>query len=295
MIEAAMETGLRPLDLVRLTALMERTHGRPEIAVALVDGPVSRRVDAIPHGRIRETPGTQVPSCGTPAGAVCTHGTFVASILAANRGAGAPGICPGCEFMARPIFFDRPADEYTMPSAAPGALAVAIADCVSAGARILNLSLAVRQASAPEERELVLALDGAAARGVLVIAASGNHGIVGSNVITGHPWVVPVVACDLGGHTLEISNLGNSIGRLSAPGQGVIGFDAEGKRVTSVGTSVAAPFVTGAAALLWSEFPLASAAEIKLALTRRRGTVRRSVVPPLLDAWGAYEVMYDVQ
>jgi subtilisin family serine protease len=285
------------LELVRLTALMERTRGRPEITVALVDGPVSRGVTAIPAGRIRKMPGAPSASCATPAGAVCKHGTFVASILAADRGTRALGICPGCAFMARPIFSDTPADDYTMPSAAPAALAVAIADCISAGARILNLSLAVVQASAAEERELVLALDGAAARGVLVIAATGNHGTVGSNAITRHPWVVPVVACDLGGRTLGISNLGSSIGRrgLSAPGEDVIGLDPEGKQVTSVGTSVAAPFVTGAAALLWSEFPKASAAAIKFALTRGRGSARRSVVPPLLDAWSAYEVMRDAQ
>jgi subtilisin family serine protease len=287
--------GLTLLELVRLAAVMERTRGRPEIAVALIDGPVSRGVTAIPAGRIRETPGAPTSLCATPAGAVCKHGTLVASILAADRGAGAPGICPGCAFMARPIFTDTPVDDYTMPAAAPKALAVAIADCMNAGARILNLSLAVVQASAAEERELVLSLDDAAARGVLVIAAAGNHGTVGSNAITRHPWVVPVVACDLGGRTLGISNLGSSIGRrgLSAPGEGVIGLDPEGKRVTAVGTSIAAPFVTGAAALLWSEFPKASAAAIKLALTRGRGSARRSIIPPLLDAWSAYEVMYE--
>ena len=35
----------------------------------------------------------------------------------------------------------------------------------------------------------------------------------------------------------------------------------EGKAVTFGGTSVAAPFVTGGVALLWSEFPIAPATE----------------------------------
>jgi subtilisin family serine protease len=180
-----------------------------------------------------------------------------------------------------------------MPSATPEALAAAIADCLSAGARILNLSLAVVHASAAAERALTLALDAAAARGALVVAAAGNHGTVGSSAITRHPWVIPVVACGLDGRALGISNLGSSMGRrgLSAPGEGVTGLDPSGGRVTSVGTSIAAPFVTGAAALLWSERPGASAASIRLALTQGRGGSRRSVVPPLLDAWGAYEVL----
>ena len=53
------------------------------------------------------------------------------------------------------------------------------------------------------------------------------------------------------------------------------------------GTSVAAPLVTGALALLWSSFPDASAAEIiHAAVTSRRRM--RSIVPPLLDVEAAY-------
>jgi subtilisin family serine protease len=286
-----------PLALVRLTALMERTRGRPEIAVALVDGPVAEGVAALPTGRVHEAPGAPSSSCATPGSAACKHGTFVASILAADRDAGAPGICPSCTFLARPIFSEASAGGFTMPSATPEALAAAIVDCIAAGARIVNLSLAVVHASATAERELVLALDAAAARGVLVVAAAGNHGTVGSTVITRHTWVIPVVACDLGGRTLGMSNLGASMGRhgLSAPGEGVTGLDPEGTLVTAAGTSIAAPFVTGAAALLWSEFPEASAAAIRLALTRGRGPTRRSVVPPLLDAEGAYEVIREAR
>jgi hypothetical protein len=51
------------------------------------------------------------------------------------------------------------------------------------------------------------------------------------------------------------------------------------------------PFVTGAIALLWSEFPAASAAQIKLAVTQAAMPRRASVVPPLLDAWAAYQVL----
>lgn len=142
----------------------------------------------MPADRLREAPGAANVTCAAPGGAACQHGTFVASILAADRDAGAPGICPGCSFLARPIFPEAPSTG-SMPSATPEALATAIVDCISAGARILNLSLAVTSASVAEERQLVLALDAAAARGVLVVAAAGNHGTVGSSAITRHPWV----------------------------------------------------------------------------------------------------------
>ena len=57
------------------------------------------------------------------------------------------------------------------------------------------------------------------------------------------------------------------------------------------GTSVAAPFVTGASALLWSEFFAAPAAEVKAAVTRAIVGRRTTVTPPLLDAWAAYGLM----
>jgi hypothetical protein len=49
--------------------------------------------------------------------------------------------------------------------------------------------------------------------------------------------------------------------------------------------------VTGAVALLWSEFPTASAAVVKFAVTQPRIPRRPTVVPPLLDAWTAYQTM----
>ena len=90
-----------------------------------------------------------------------------------------------------------------------------------------------------------------------MVAAAGNQGTVGSSAITRHPWVIAVIGCDLEGRPTTESNLGSSIGRggLAAPGQNITSLGTNGKPQTSGGTSVAAPFVTGAIALLWSEFP----------------------------------------
>jgi subtilisin family serine protease len=179
-----------------------------------------------------------------------------------------------------------------MPSATPIELAQAIFEVIEAGARIINLSAALIQHSARGETELERALDHAARRGIIVVVAAGNQGTLGSSIITRHPWVIPVVAYGLDGRLLPISNLGNSIGRrgIGAPGAGVTSLRASGGYVSLRGTSVAAPFVTGTVALLWSFFPHASAAEIKLALSG--GSLRRNaIVPPLLDAEAAYQVL----
>ena len=42
---------------------------------------------------------------------------------------------------------------------------------------------------------------------------------------------------------------------------------------------------------LWSEFPTATATEVKFAATQAYAPRRTTVVPPLLDAWAAYQVM----
>ena len=179
-----------------------------------------------------------------------------------------------------------------MPSASPEELATAITEAISAGAKVINLSAALTNPSSRGERQLEQALDSAAQRGVLVVAAAGNQGTVGSSAITRHPWVIPVVACDLQGRPTAESNLGSSIGRwgLAAPGENIVSLGTDGKPQTSAGTSAAAPFVTGAIALLWSEFPKTAAAQIKLAITQA-GKPRRTIAPPLLNAWAAYETM----
>jgi hypothetical protein len=64
-----------------------------------------------------------------------------------------------------------------------------------------------------------------------------------------------------------------------------------GRPQTLGGTSAAAPFVTGTIALLWSAFPTAAAAQIKLAVTQGSRARRETITPPLLDAWAAYQLL----
>jgi len=117
--------------------------------------------------------------------------------------------------------------------------------------------------------------------------------MVGSSVSTRHPGTIPVVAFDSRGRPTKQSNLGASIGRrgLGAPGDNITSLGSEGTPLTSGGTSAAAPFVTGAIALLWSVFPAATAVQLRAAIAQAGAPRRTTVVPPLLDAWKAYQVM----
>jgi subtilisin family serine protease len=281
------------LELVTLSPLIAQTTGRPEVTVGLIDGPVAKGHPDLESENIRELPAANGGICAVPTSAACKHGTFVAGILVAKRGSAAPAICPGCTLLVRPIFRETNSGNGHMPGATPQELASAIVETIAAGARILNLSAALVQSSANGEGKLQSALDYAAHRGVIVVAAAGNQGVVGSSVITRHPWVIPVAGCDRQGRPLSQSNLGNSIGKrgVLSPGENITSLGADGTPVTFGGTSAAAPFVTGAIALLWSEFSVASAAELSLAVRGMRRASRMSIAPPLLDAWSAYRFM----
>jgi subtilisin family serine protease len=281
-----------PLEAVRLAPLMARTSGQPEVVVGLLDGPVAIGHPDLASERIREIPGA-AGSCTEAGNGACQHGTFIAGILSARRGGDAPAICPGCSLLVRPIFGAAPGEGERPPGAAPEALAAAIGEGVDGGAWVLNLSAAPAQPSTRVERQLRDALDYAASRKVLVVAAVGNQGTLGSSTITRHPWVIPVVGYGRDGRPQPQSNLGSSAGRrgLGAPGEDVASLDPAGGSRTETGTSIAAAFVTGAIALLWSEFPGATAVEVKAAVARSRGERRTSVAPPLLDAWAAHGVL----
>lgn len=284
---------MEPLELVNLHRLMEHTTGRAEISIGLIDGPVALNHPDLVEQKIRELPGKQSATCSRSGSVACKHGTFVAGILSAKRGSLAPAICPDCTLLVRPIFSDAASTNRDIPSAKPAELAAAIVETVDARARVINVSAALSQSSIDRERALQEALDHAARHNVILVVAAGNEGMVGSSALTRHPGVIPVVACDDQGRPIRESNLGSSIGRngLTAPGKNIVSLGTNGEPQTSGGTSAAAPFVTGAIALLWSEFPAASAVQVKLALTPRCGLTQRSVTPPLLNAWAAYGAM----
>jgi len=282
-----------PLELVHLAKLMDRTSGRADIRICLIDGPVLRLHPDLSTQNIQEMPGTLRSSCRRSGSSACIHGTFVAGILAGKRGSRAPAIAPGCKLLVRSVFAEDGAEGPDMPNTTADELATAILDAVNARAHLINLSVAIVPGSAQGQPRLSEALNHAARRGVIVVAAAGNQGAVGGSPITSHPWVIPVVACDFGGRPMGLSNLGNSAGMrgLRAPGESITSIATSGEPKEFSGTSAAAPFVTGAVALLWSEFPDAHAAELKLAIAGRGRRLRSGLVPPLLDAWAAYQEM----
>lgn len=282
-----------PLELVGLSPLMARSSGRPEVAIGLIDGPVAIGHPDLVGQRIYEVRGKVRAMCSRTSSIACTHGTFVAGMLCAKRSSIAPAICSACTLFVRPIFSEELVASGHMPSATPEELADAILDIVKVGVRVINLSAAMTGISPKGEHYLLEVLDYTARRGVIIVAAAGNQGTLGGSTLTRHSAVIPVASCDLVGRPLSESNLGLSIGRqgLSAPGLNITSLGADGRPRSFTGSSAAAPFVTGAIALLWSEFPATSVTQIKVALTRTSRGHPKTVVPRVLDAWGAHQVL----
>ena len=290
--------GVRParrragLDLVGLTPLMEVTSGSSEVAIGLIDGPVATNHPDLAAQAVTGIGPGRAAACGHGASVACAYGTYVAGILIARRSSHAPAICPDCVLLVRPIFLEATTGRND-PRTQPEDLARAVTDCADAGARVINVSAALARPAIKDERALTWALEHAARRDVIVVVAAGNQATLASTAITRHPWVIPVVSYDDHARPQDHSTIGRSIGRsgLGAPGAGITSLGANGRPVTASGTSAAAPFVTGAVALLCAEFPAASGREIKSALLAVRARRPATVVPPLMDAWRAYHVL----
>jgi len=279
---------MTPLDLVRLTSVMELTLGSPDMTVGMIDGPVDTGHPDFLAASAHQISAEKSASCQASSSPACAHGTMVAGVLFARRTSAAPAICPNCSLLVRPIFAEQDSPAGESPSATPEELSEAIVETVNAGARVINLSSGI---SRPREkgRELLnRALNFAASRGSIVVVSSGNQSNVGGSCITQHPWVIPVVSCSGDGTTSNESNLGGAIGRqgLRAPGQDITSLGPQNTFAKFSGTSAACPFVTGAIALLWSQYPGFTAAQIKTAILGDAN--RHCVVPPLMNVWEAW-------
>lgn len=247
----------------------------PAFAVAVIDGPYDQAAlsDVLARAPLRLAGG----SCDTNPKGACDHGTFIMGVLGARPDAPVPGLCPNCRLLHLPLFADTNA-----ASADVDGLAAAIAQAANAGARLINLSLAIMDEGAAINRRLATALDLARTRGCMLVAAAGNQGRPASGQLLTHPAVIPVVAVDALQRLLPDSNFGPALsGRgVAALGQ-MPGYAPGGGLTTMSGTSVATAVATGMLAQLWSAHRNLDAAALRSALAPLGP--RDGAVPPILN------------
>ena len=186
------------------------------------------------------------------------HGSHVAGIIAAvaNNGIGGSGVAPNAKILPIQVL-----DQAGQGDARDVAAGVRFA--ADNGARVINLSLG----GATESSSLTQAITYANDKGVLVVAAAGNGGAADKP-----KWpasldlTLAVTAVDQANNATSFDQRGDYID-LSAPGANIVST-AKGDYVTLSGTSMAAGFVAGAAALLFAAEPRVTNAQVRDILLR---------------------------
>ena len=186
------------------------------------------------------------------------HGTHVAGIIAAvaNNGIGGSGIAPHAKILPIKVL-----DQAGQGDARDVAAGVRYA--ADSGAKVINLSLG----GATESSSLTQAIQYANDKGSLVIAAAGNGGA------TDKPkWpasldlTIAVTAVDPANNVTSFDQRGDYID-IAAPGASIVST-AKGDYVAQNGTSMAAGFVAGAAALLFAAEPRVTNTQVRDILLR---------------------------
>jgi Subtilase family/PatG C-terminal/PatG Domain len=246
------------------------------LTVAVIDGPYDSAGLSAVLARAPINLGSV--SCDVNQTGACSHGTFIMGLLGARRDAVIPGLCSNCRLLHIPLFVDECA-----PTASIGELAQAIRIAVAAGARLINLSLAILGDGWQFDRELAAALNYAEENDTVIVVAAGNQGQLAIGQLLSHPATIPVVAIDAAHRPLPDSNFGPAImrGGIAALGRHVVGYAPGGGTTVMSGTSVATAVATGTLAELWATRPEATAADIRAAVTRLGP--RDGSIPPIID------------
>ncbi len=207
----------------------------PTVTVAVIDSGVCA---AHPDLAGRLLPGHDyVENDDTPQDSY-GHGCAVTGVIAANddNGIGIAGVAPNAMILPLRVLDGQGLGSYSN-------VAAAIVAATDAGAQIINLSLG---GSAPSS-VLESAVNYADAHGVTIVAAAGN---TGGDLLYPAAYA-PVVAVGSVDQDLSLSSFSSRGPGLDllAPGRDILSTSVDDGYTTLSGTSFAAPYVSGVAAL----------------------------------------------
>jgi membrane-anchored mycosin MYCP len=268
---AAPDIAPWPQKELGFSSVWNRTRGAG-VTVAVVDS----GVDANPQFGSRVIAGPDLVAGtkpGIPPGADCLgHGTAVASIIAAApaKGISFTGVAPAARILSVKI---SGTDSFPTSVTPQG-----IMDAVQFGADVINLSLATPD-DVPALRH---AVEYALRHNVVVVAAAGNdlpQQGTGPYYPAAYPGVLAVGAAGPGGALAPFSDQRSPVA-VTAPGVNVTtafpGTFPDAYDPAQSGTSFAAAFVSGVAALVRAAHPKLTAAQV---VARIEATARGSTGP----------------
>jgi thermitase len=226
------------LTRIHLSDLWQITKGSPETLVAVLDTGIDRNHEDLSNKVVAEINLTDSPTPDDIYG----HGTHVAGIIAANinNGVGIAGVAPESRLLNVKV-----ADDKGRCSASVVAQAVIWA--VNNGASVINISLELREPSP----ELENAVNYAWNKGAVIIAAAGNDASQLPVYPAYYKNSIAVAATKQDDDLAPLSNYGDWVD-VAAPGFNIYSTLPGNSYGYETGTSFAAGYVSGLAALLFS-------------------------------------------
>lgn len=235
------------LDKIDVPEAWNITQGSPSVEVAVLD----TGVDAShPDLKERVLNGYDFANGDDDPSDDNGHGTMVAGVIAAvaNNGIGIAGVDKKCKIL--PVKVAGADGNFYSSDIING-----IYYAVDRGADVINMSFG-GQTDAAYDQAIADALWDAYNAGIVLVAASGNDsGAVSFPAAL--PPVISVGATDKNDNIAEFSNYGPEL-NLVAPGVDIYTTYSDGVKegyASASGTSMAAPLVSGIAALLLAEKP----------------------------------------
>ena len=243
-----------PLQRLLFEEIWKDTKGKG-VRIAVIDSGVDKKnkqlASAVAKGRdfVESGDGTKDP---------VGHGTKVAGIIAARPkdGTGFKGIAPEATII--PI---RSHD--AEGSGNVGRLVKAINYAVDLKVDIINISQGA-SAKLPPGNALEKAVQRAVREDILIVASAGNEGESGKVKETypaAYDGVLGVAASDRNNERAWFSQPGDFVD-VAAPGVDIVSTVPKGGHCLDSGTSFAAPYVTGVAALVRAKHPTWTSQEV---------------------------------
>lgn len=237
--------GLSTIDAPHAWGL---SRGSPSVLIAVIDSGIDPAHPDL-QAKIRTDIDYDFVGEDDVAEDECGHGTHVAGIAAADtdNGIGVAGL--GWEATILPLKVLGTGGNGTGED-----LIEAIRYAADNGVDVINMSLG---GDAPCPQAVQDAVDYAYARGVVLVAAAGNHGgdVPNAELFPANcDHVLGVAAIDSDGTIASYSNYGGHVS-VAAPGTGIISTIMGGGYGRMSGTSMATPHVSGLAALLRAYYP----------------------------------------
>jgi subtilisin-like proprotein convertase family protein/subtilisin family serine protease len=216
-------------------------------------------------------------------GDACSHGTHVAGIAAGNGAgvSGAPtrGVAPGADLIAIQVFSRFDSEDYCGAGASPCVLSFTSSQIKglekvyalkAAGTNVVaaNLSLGAGRFTAAcdtDPRQAII--DSLLTAGVATVVAAGNNGY--TDAVNAPGCVSSAITVGATTDDDQLSTFTNSGPLLDffAPGTGIVSSVPGGGYGSKNGTSMAAPHVAGALAVLRQAFPNETIAALRTRLS----------------------------